>query len=195
MEMQRRYSQSLSSILGGETGMKLTKAISKFLLDEVENSGVMRVDYAGKGSSTKKKARASNIEAVINGDANLDTLGLNAEEWASAKAAYDEMVAKSKDGKVKGSRVVEYQSPNVGKLDNLTLSQSQAINLTRLYSQEGLKDSMIHEAYSEETMKQMESLNGVTALLSRELEHFCISLDYHTSTGRRQSQHFVSTTI
>lgn len=182
MATQTRYQEFLSSIFGGLKGLKLTKEISKFM-EETDNTGVIRVDYGGKGAFSKKTARASNIEAVINGDTDIDALGLTAEEWKSAKARYDEIVAKAKNGKVKGSRVVKYESPNVGTHDPLILSQSQAVNLTMLFRQEGLKESMIHEGYSEETMSQMEDFLSPEAKAIRDWLTTEYADNYHTTNN------------
>ena len=155
MAMQENYRDTLSGIFGGLKGMKLTKRITE-LMQEVEGSGVMRIDYLGAGKSTTKQAQASNILSMIEGVTDFKDLGMTQAEYDSAVAAYNEIKAKSKDGEVDGRRNVSYQSPNVGQPENLTLSQSQAINLLMLYRQESLKESMGYEGYSEETMKQME---------------------------------------
>ena len=120
---------------------------------------------------------------------------MNAEEWKSAKARYDEikteLEAREKKAAekakravkpvtIKGSRVVEYQSPNVGTPDNLTLSQSQAVNLTMLFRQEGLKDSMIHEGYTEEAMQQMEDFLTPEAIAIRDWLTTEYADNYHT---------------
>jgi len=171
LAIQKRYQDILSRVFGGVKGLALTKKISG-LMEEQENTGVIKMDYDGNGAFTIKKARASNVRAVIEGKASLDSLEMTKEEFASAKAKFEELTkiaqdrensraAKAKRSPQKvslnGNRLIEYESPNVGKPDNLTLSQSQAINLLMLYRQKDLKESMIKEGYSEETMKQMEA--------------------------------------
>ena len=186
-QMQRRYQDFLSSVFKGKKGLSLSNAIYESLMEEQEKTGVIRIDYQGKGAFEKKKLRVSNIEAVLSGETTIETLGLTKSEWESAKAKYDEikqsLIEKSESSRqakqeaenkkakkaerkpkkiesdpvsLKGNKPIEYKSANVGTPDNLTLSQAQAINLTMLFRQEGLRDSMIHEGYTEDTMKQME---------------------------------------
>jgi len=186
-QMQRRYQNFLSSVFKGKKGLSLSNAIYESLMEEQEKTGVIRIDYQGKGAFEKKKLRVSNIEAVLSGETTIETLGLTKSEWESAKAKYDEikqsLIEKSESSRqtkqeaenkkakkaerepkkiesdpvsLKGNKPIEYKSANVGTPDNLTLSQAQAINLTMLFRQEGLRDSMIHEGYTEDTMKQME---------------------------------------
>lgn len=186
-QMQRRYRDFLSSVFKGKKGLSLSNAIHESLIKEQEKTGVIRIDYQGKGAFEKKKLRVSNIEAVLSGETTIETLGLTKSEWESAKAKYDEikqsLLEKSESSRqakqesenkkakkqkrepkkiesdpvsLKGNKPIEYKSANVGIPDNLTLSQQQAINLTMLFRQKGLRDSMIHEGYIEETMKQME---------------------------------------
>lgn len=164
--LQKTYSAVLGAILGAK-GMKLTNAIDALMTEQVK-TGVIRIDYLGNGAFSTKTARATNIEAVLSGSTTYQDMGFNSAEWNAAKAAYDAIKATSKDGTVKGNRVIKYESPNVGTPDELTLSQSQAINLTMLFRQDGLRESMIHEGYTEETMVQMEAFLSDDAIAIRD---------------------------
>jgi hypothetical protein len=146
------------SDLFGLKGVKLNKKVQEFG-EEVEKTGVYRFDYGLTGRTTKKEMRVSNVEAVVNGTATPASFGISADEWNLVKIAYAEMVqaAKVKGSELKGDRIVRYEVENTGKKEELMLSQDQAVNLLMLYRQEELKESMIQEGYSEETMAQMEN--------------------------------------
>ena len=150
--LQKDYSDFLSSVFGVK-GLKLTEKISE-MMDEVQTN-VMRVDYLGKGAHSMKKAKASNIESIIKGQADFEKLGMTQAEYDAARVEYNRIKEAGK-GVVDGSRIIRYESPNAGRSDALILSQSQAINLTMMFRQEGIQESMIHEGYTEETMEQME---------------------------------------
>jgi len=167
--MMKRYTDFMSKVFGGKKRGKLTKELAK-LLDTVKETGVFRTEYEGGAMSVEKTARLSNIEAIING-ADAAALGFNAAELESAMEYYKGIVAKkqaaedakaAKEGrdpvkvKLPGNRVIKYQSPRPGTNVEQYLSQGQAINLLMLYRQDGLKESMIREGYSKETMEQME---------------------------------------
>lgn len=165
-DMQLRYQTFMSSVFGGLRGLKLSKEIGK-LVDEVD-TGIRRIDYKGKGATSNKELRAANVQAVLSNEAEIDSLGINETEWKLAKKSYEKLVAKAKDGKVKGNRVVRYKAPNVGQPESLILSQGQAINLTMLFRQKALRESMIHEGYTEEVMAQVEKFLTPEATRIRE---------------------------
>ena len=191
MEMQEKYRDALSGIFGGLKGMKLTKKIGG-LMEERELTGVMRMDYLGKGATTTKHAKASNIASMIAGETNFKDFGMTRAEYDSAVAAYNELLSKSKDGTVDGRRNIGYKSPNVGAPDNLTLSQSQAINLTMLFRQEGLRESMVHEGYTEETMEQMEKFLTPESIAIREFLTQEYADNYHVINAVFKEQNGVS---
>ena len=191
MRVQEEYRDFLSSVFGGKKGLKLSDAIERKMMTEIEKTGVIRIDYGGKGSHIMKTAKASNIEAILSG-ADKSSLGFNADEWASAKSAYMEIKAKSKDGKVNANRNIKYKSPNVGRPDNLTLSQSQAINLTMLFRQEHLRESMIHEGYTEKTMKKMEKFLSPEARKIRDWLTSQYEENYHRINEVFRAQYGVS---
>jgi hypothetical protein len=163
--LQEEYREFLSYIFGGLKGTKLTDAISE-MMEEVQTK-VMRVDYLGNGAFSMKKAKASNIQAVIEGRADSEKLGFNSAEIENAKIEYERLKEKA-GGKLDGSRIINYESPNVGQSDALILSQSQAIYLTMMFKQDGIRESMIHEGYTEETMKQMEDFLSDESLQVRD---------------------------
>lgn len=138
-------------------GVPLSKAIDELTVEQ-ESTGVFRIDYGRSGKETKKEIPAKVVKDVLSNKVTTDSLGLNAEEWSRIQLAYAEMesTAKAKGRKIAKNRVVRYSVPNKGRKDQLILSQDQAINLTMLYKQEGLRESMQNEGYSDATMEQME---------------------------------------
>jgi hypothetical protein len=157
LKAEKSFREFMSDLFGLK-GVKLNKKVEEFG-EEVEKTGVYRFDYGLTGRTTKKEMRVSNVEAVVNGTATPASLGISADEWNLVKIAYAEMVqaAKVKGSELKGDRIVRYEVENTGKKEELMLSQDQAVNLLMLYRQEELKESMIQEGYSEETMAQMEN--------------------------------------
>ena len=170
MASREEYNNFMSDLLGA-SGMRLSKKIHREFMDEQEDTGIYRIDYLGLGKYTTKTMKAPNVEAILAG-ANAESLGLNQEEVKSAIENYNAIKkhlqekenASAKKAnreprvvKVPKNRNISYQSPNVGKREQLILSQSQAINLTMLFRQEGLKESMISEGYTEEVMEQIEN--------------------------------------
>lgn len=181
-----RYKAFLSHIFGGITGVKLSKRIEKEFLEKIENSGVIKTDYRGKRAYDVKEISIEDFLAVLNNEKTFRDLGLTQVEFESARDYYnqkvdrnveaaiiDEQIAQEKENeaaakenrkpkKIKRNprkvslKKVKYNSFNVGEVINLTLTQGEAINLTMLYRQEGIKESMELEGYTEETMQQME---------------------------------------
>lgn len=166
METQEEFRDFLSGVFDVK-GLKLSKAIAKFS-EEQESTGVLRIDYGTHGKTVKKQARVQNIEAILDGGADAAKLGFTKQELKAATAVYREMKKKTRNGSLKPNRIVRYLSETKGVEEQLTLSQDQALTLTMLYRQEGLRDSMEHEGYSPETMKQMEKFLSPEALQIRD---------------------------
>jgi len=156
MKVEERYSSQMSDIFGGIKGLNLAKKITK-MTEEVDTTGVFKEEYGSGGSRSKGSMRASNLRAIIEGRASRESLGLSKGQYKSALEAYRKREERSKGGVVKDNAVIEYESPNKGKRAEMRLSQDQAINLTMLWKQKDLKESMMNEGYSDATMEQMES--------------------------------------
>ena len=158
MDTVEHYKEALARIFGvkvaGQTSlnMDLTKAI--YGMEEVSPTKISKMEYGKEGRSTSKRIPASKVQAILNGEATLEGLGISESDWKAIQARYTEIKDSGKS--IKPNTRVEYESQTEGEAKMMSLSQSQAINLTMLWRQEGLKDSMEHEGYSDQTMKEME---------------------------------------
>jgi len=158
MDTVEQYKEALARIFGvkvaGQTSlnMDLTKAI--YGMEEVSPTKISKMEYGKEGRSTSKRIPASKVQAILNGEATLEGLGISESDWKAIQARYTEIKDSGKS--IKPNTRVEYESQTEGEAKMMSLSQSQAINLTMLWRQEGLKDSMEHEGYSDQTMKDME---------------------------------------
>ena len=158
LSTQEQFREVLAGIFGviapGQTSinMDLTNKIHE--MEKVEQTNISKMEYGRKGRSSTKRIPASKVQALLNGDATLEGLGISESDWTAIQARYTEIKESGKS--IKPNTRVEYESQTEGEAKMMALSQSQAINLTMLWRQKGLKESMEHEGYSDQTMKDME---------------------------------------
>ena len=141
----------------------LGKAIDQILLTK-RDTGVFRMFYP-EGGSVKKDMKASNIVAIIEGRAEASKLGLSDAEVESAKEDYYAKLNKKRSQKNMQGKVatlsdntkIYYQTEPTGVKDELIISQSQAIAYVMMFRQDGMRESMIREGYTEEAMAQLEN--------------------------------------
>lgn len=158
LSTQEQFREVLAGIFGvvapGQTSinMDLTNKIHE--MEKVEQTNISKMEYGRKGRSSTKRIPASKVQAILNGEATIEGLGISESDWAAIQARYTEIKESGKS--IKPNTRVEYESQTEGEAKMMALSQSQAINLTMLWRQKGLKDSMEHEGYSDQTMKDME---------------------------------------
>ena len=155
---QEQFREVLAGIFGviapGQTSinMDLTNKIQE--MEEVEQTNISKMEYGKEGRSTTRRIPASKVQALLNGEATIEGLGISESDWAAIQVRYAEIKDSGKN--IKDNTRVEYESQTEGEAKMMALSQSQAINLTMLWRQKGLKDSMEHEGYSDQTMNDME---------------------------------------
>ena len=158
MDTVEQYKEALAGIFGvkvaGQTSLNMDLTQSIYKMEEVSQTNISKMEYGKEGRSTTKRIPASKVQAILNGEATIEGLGISESDWTAIQARYTEIKDSGKS--IKPNTRVEYESQTEGEAKMMSLSQSQAINLTMLWRQEGLKDSMEHEGYSDQTMKEME---------------------------------------
>jgi len=161
-ETNDRYAEFMSSVFGLE-GIAMADHVAKEMMTPVD-SGIMKKDYPKGKASTKKTLRASNVKALIEGRAKAESLGLTKEDVDAAKARYYEIKTekqalkknKGKEAEVADDAPIVIESAVEGKDEEMFMSQSQAIARVMMFRQEGIKESMIKEGYTEEAMAKVE---------------------------------------
>ncbi len=158
MDTQEKYREVLGEIFGVKVGGQLSTGtgIEDLMeeLERVEETNISKMEYGKEGRSTAKRIPASKVQAILNGEATIEGLGISEADWAAIQVRYAEIQESGKN--IKDNTRVEYESQTEGEAKMMSLSRSQALNLTMLWRQEGLRGSMEHEGYSEQTMKDME---------------------------------------
>jgi len=164
MKTNQDYDRFIGSVFGVKGSMALGNAIDSRLLTK-HKTGIDRKWYKEGGrAKVNKSMNASNIKAIIDGRADAEKLGLTEAEVESAKKDYYEKLTakqaqKNMKGKVatlNGNTKINYESEIEGVNDELVISQSQAIAYTMMYRQKDMRESMIMEGYTEETMANLE---------------------------------------
>ena len=163
MHASREQDDFLKSLYGVQGRIALGNTIDQVLLTK-KKTGVYRMFYP-EGGSVRKDMKAANIVAIIEGRADASKLGLSDAEVESAKEDYyaklnKKQAQKNMQGKVatlSDSTKIYYQTDPKGVKDELIISQSQAIAYTMMFRQEGMRESMIREGYTEETMENLEN--------------------------------------
>ena len=161
-ETNDRYAEFMSSVFGLE-GIAMADHVAKEMMTPVD-SGIMKKDYPKGKASTKKTLRASNVKALIEGRAKAESLGLTKEDVDAAKARYYEIKTEKqaltknegKEAEVADDTPIVIESAVEGKDEEMFMSQSQAIARVMMFRQEGIKESMIKEGYTEEAMAKVE---------------------------------------
>ena len=163
MNSSREQDNFFKSLFGIKGKNKLSQAIDEQLLRR-KKTGIMREFYPD-GGSVKKNLKASNIVAIIEGRADADSLGLSEAEVESAKSDYYAKLNKKQSQKNMGGKVatlsgntkITYQTDPKGVKDEIVASQSQAVAYIMMFRQDGMRESMIREGYTEEAMEQLEN--------------------------------------
>lgn len=175
MALTEEYREALASIFGVRAGgqRNIIPALENKIsaLEKVGETNVFKMEYEGDSKSNTRTIPMSKVQAIIDNKATLDGLGLSDADWSAIKASHAELIkgrqakedAKAETAKRKPKKVtltastkITYESPVDGDSKPMALSQSQGINLSMLWRQDGLKGSMEHEGYSEKTMEQLE---------------------------------------
>jgi len=181
METQEEYREMIGEIFGVKVGGQLSigTGIEDVMaeLERIDETNISKMEYGKDGRSSTKRLPASKVQSILNGEATIEALGISEADWAAIQARYAEIQESGK--KIKSNTRVEYESQHQGKAQNMALSQSQALNLTMLWRQEGLKGSMEHEGYSEQTMKDMEEFLSPESKRLREWLTIKYEENYH----------------
>lgn len=181
METQEEYREMIGEIFGVKVGGQLSigTGIEDVIaeLERIEETNISKMEYGEDGRSSTKRLPASTVQSILNGEATIEALGISESDWAAIQVRYTEIQESGKN--IKHNTRVEYESQHDGKAQNMALSQSQALNLTMLWRQEGLRGSMEHEGYSEQTMKDMEAFLSPESKRLREWLTMQYEENYH----------------
>lgn len=162
-QLTKNYGSFMSSVFG-KKGIRLASKIAKDMMEAVD-TGVTKMVYDGGRATTNMEAEASVIKNVIDGKVEPESVGLNKRDVELAKESYNEALQKKRLlKKNKGKTVdslpdslkIKWKHENKGKKEEMLKSQSEAIALVMMFRQEGIKQSMIMEGYTEDAMKKLE---------------------------------------
>lgn len=181
LETQEQYREMIGEMFGVKAGGQLSigTGIEDVIaeLERIEETNISKMEYGKDGRSSAKRLPASKVQAILNGEATIEALGISESDWAAIQVRYAEIKESGKN--IKDNTRVEYESQTEGEAKMMALSQSQAINLTMLWRQEGLRGSMKHEGYSEQTMKDMEAFLSPESKRLREWLTMQYEENYH----------------
>ena len=151
--LQENYSAKMRQIFN-KKGLRLSSHISKEMMDR-KDTGFKKVDFGKAGSTTNKSIEIIVARRVISGEVDAAGLGLNERDVELIKAAYEAKMS-NKRTKKGDMDMVKWKHENTGKAAPLKRSQSQVMALVMMFRQDGIKQSMIREGYSEELMANLE---------------------------------------
>jgi len=151
--LQENYDAKMKQIFN-KKGIRLSSHISKEMMDR-QDTGFKKVDFGKTGSTTNKSIEVIVARRIINGEVDPAGLGLNERDVELITAAYEAKMS-SKRTKKGDMDQVKWKHENTGKAEPLKRSQSQVMALVMMFRQDGIKQSMIREGYSEELMANLE---------------------------------------
>ena len=151
--LQENYDAKMKQIFN-KKGIRLSSHISKEMMDR-QDTGFKKVDFGKTGSTTNKSIEVIVARRIINGEVDPAGLGLNERDVELITAAYEAKMS-SKRTKKGDMDQVKWKHENTGKAAPLKRSQSQVMALVMMFRQDGIKQSMIKEGYSEELMANLE---------------------------------------
>lgn len=155
--------ESFMSGLLGLKGLRLKNAIAREFMEPTD-TGIYRTVYEGGKATKTVTIEAQTLQNILAGDASAEALGLTEKDVMAAQEAFNAKRTKLQALKKNQGKIVtvppttklKFETEAKGEQQELRKSQSQAIAMIMMFKQEGIRESMIAEGYTEETMQKLE---------------------------------------